>query len=73
MAFSLGLNIAQSDLSLRNFVLSNVVFSLSSPMGVGIGIGMCGMPPSLPHDICSGLLQGKNSSKYTYYENVLDF
>jgi len=66
MAFSLGLNIAQSDLSLRNFVLSNVVFSLSSPIGVGVGIGMCGMPPSLPHDVCSGLLQGIAGGTFLY-------
>jgi len=66
MAFSLGLNIAQSDLSLRNFILSNVVFSLSSPIGIGIGIGMCGMPPSLSHDICSGILQGIAGGTFLY-------
>ena len=37
MAFSLGLNIAQSDLSVKAFVWSNVLFSLSSPVGVAIG------------------------------------
>jgi len=66
MAFSLGLNIAQSNLSLRNFILSNVVFSLSSPIGIGIGIGMCGMPPSLSHDICSGILQGIAGGTFMY-------
>ena len=37
MAFSLGLNIAQSDLSVKAFVWSNVLFSLSSPVWVAIG------------------------------------
>ena len=37
MAFSLGLNIAQSDLSVKAFIWSNVLFSLSSPVGVAIG------------------------------------
>ena len=44
MAFSLGLNIAQSDLSVKAFVWSNVLFSLSSPVGVAIGGRV---PPSL--------------------------
>ena len=59
MAFSLGLNIAQSSLSLRTFVISNVIFSLASPIGVGLGIAMVGLPPSLPNDICNGVMQGK--------------
>ena len=36
-SMSLGLNIAQSDLSVKAFVWSNVLFSLSSPVGVAIG------------------------------------
>ena len=58
MAFSLGLNIAQSDLSVKSFIVSNVVFSLASPIGVGIGIAMTDLPSSLPHDVCNGVLQG---------------
>ena len=60
MAFSLGLNIAQSSLSRRTFVISNVLFSLSSPIGVGFGIAMEGLPPSLSTDICNGILQGNS-------------
>ena len=60
MAFSLGLNIAQSSLTLRSFVLSNVIFSLSSPVGVGLGIAMEDLPESLSTDICNGILQGKS-------------
>ena len=39
MAFSLGLNIAQSELSVKAFVWSNILFSLASPLGVAIGKG----------------------------------
>ena len=59
MAFSLGLNIAQSDLNKRNFLLSTVIFSLASPVGVIIGILMMGLPPSLMRDVCNGFLQGQ--------------
>ena len=58
MAFSLGLNIAQSELNIRSFVISNIVFSLAGPIGIGIGIGISDLPPSLPSDICNGVLQG---------------
>ena len=73
MAFSLGLNIAQSDLSLKSFILSNVMFSIASPIGVGIGIGMADLPSSLPHDICNGILQGNNNSyKVDIDNNIID-
>ena len=58
MAFSLGLNIAQSSLSIRSFVISTIVFALASPLGIGIGIIISDLPPSLPGDICNGVLQG---------------
>ena len=60
MAFSLGLNIAQSSLTQRSFILSNVIFSLSSPVGVGFGIAMEDLPDSLSTDICNGIFQGKS-------------
>jgi len=66
MAFSLGLNIAQSELSLKSFVISNVIFSLASPIGVGIGIGMEDLPSSLPHDIANGVLQGIAGGTFLY-------
>ena len=47
MSFSLGLNIAQSNLSKKSFVWSNICFSLSSPIGVGIG-GILGLQQSSP-------------------------
>ena len=60
MAFSLGLNIAQSSLSQKNFVISNVIFSLASPLGLLLGMAMEGFPASLSNDICSGVLQGQS-------------
>merc|ERR1712198_417431 len=66
MAFSLGLNIAQSELSLKSFVISNIIFSLASPIGVGIGIGMEDLPSSLPHDIANGVLQGIAGGTFLY-------
>ena len=71
MAFSLGLNIAQSELNIRSFVISNVVFSLAGPIGIGIGIGISGLPPSLPSDICNGVLQGNIQEKLRPFINFL--
>ena len=59
MAFSLGLNIAQSELKIRSFIISNIVFSLAGPIGIGIGIGISDLPPSLVSDIFNSVLQGK--------------
>jgi len=66
MAFSLGLNIAQSNLSVKNFVISNIIFSVSSPIGVAIGIGVADLPTSLPQDICNGILQGIAGGTFLY-------
>jgi len=66
MAFSLGLNIAQSDLSVKSFVMSNIMFSIASPVGVGIGIAVADLPSSLPQDICNGLLQGIAGGTFLY-------
>jgi len=66
MAFSLGLNIAQSDLSVKAFVWSNVLFSLSSPVGVAIGIALSDLPASLPQEICNGVLQGIAGGTFLY-------
>lgn len=76
MAFSLGLNIAQSDLNLKKFLISTVIFSLASPLGVGVGILMMGLPPSLTRDICNGFLQGDSqlvslSDFYVTFQGLL--
>lgn len=66
MAFSLGLNIAQSNLSVRSFVISNIIFSIASPIGLGIGILVTDLPNTLPREIASGVLQGICGGTFLY-------
>lgn len=66
MAFSLGLNIAQSSFSVKAFIASSLVFSLASPLGVGVGIGLSGLPASIPQRICNGVLQGIAGGTFLY-------
>jgi len=66
MAFSLGLNIAQTDVSNKNFLMSNIIFSIASPIGVGVGIAVADLPPSLPQDLCNGILQGIAGGTFLY-------
>ena len=57
MSFSLGLSIAQSSLSVKSFVISNIIFTVSSPIGIAIGIGLLELPQSLALDVTTGVLQ----------------
>ena len=66
MAFSLGLNIAQSKLSTRSFILSNIIFSVASPVGLGVGIALTDLPNTLPREIASGVLQGISGGTFLY-------
>ena len=66
MAFSMGLNIAQSDLSLNSVKAFIIMFSVSSPIGVGIGIAIAGLPPSLSQDLCNVILQGIAGGTFLY-------
>lgn len=66
MAFSLGLNIAQSNLSVRSFIVSNIIFSIASPIGLGIGIAVTDLPNTLPREIASGVLQGICGGTFLY-------
>merc|ERR1719442_334906 len=66
MAFSLGLNIAQSNISRMKFTSSIIMFSISSPIGVGIGMAVADLPPSLPQDICNAILQGIAGGTFLY-------
>jgi len=66
MAFSLGLNIAQSDLSTQTIFMSNIMFSIASPIGVGLGMAVADLPSSLPQDLCSGVLQGIAGGTFLY-------
>lgn len=67
MAFSLGLNLAQSSgLTVSKFVLSNLVFSLASPTGIAIGAFILGMDESLARDAVNGVLQCIASGTFLY-------
>ena len=43
MAFSLGLTIAQTHLKMRIKILAVAIFSIASPIGIAIGIGVTDM------------------------------
>jgi zinc transporter 1/2/3 len=43
IAFSIGLNMVQSRLGTRATVVSNMIFSFASPLGIGIGVGIVDM------------------------------
>jgi len=66
MAFSLGLNLAQSSLSTRSFLLSTVVFSLASPVGVGLALAILDLPSSIGQDICNAVLQAIAAGTFLY-------
>jgi zinc transporter 1/2/3 len=58
MAFSLGLNLSQSaGMTVKTFMIANLVFSISSPLGMGLGIGISHLHKSLAKDIANGTLQ----------------
>jgi len=66
MAFSLGLNIAQSNLSYKSTLVSNIIFSLASPLGVGGGMMIAGLPQNFAQDLVSGVLQGIAGGTFLY-------
>lgn len=66
MAFSLGLTIAQSPLTLKAFMVSNLTFSLASPIGMALGIALMDMQQSLTRDIANGILQGVSGGTFLY-------
>merc|ERR1712098_268059 len=66
MGFSLGLNIAQRNLSFKSFMISNIIFTISSPIGMGIGMGILGLPHSLTQDIISSVLQAIAGGTFLY-------
>ena len=60
--FLLGLNIAQSNFGACQAISSIFIFSISSPIGIGIGMVLVNMEKSLAGDIANGILQ---VNKYT--------
>ena len=56
MAFSLGLTLAQANLTTKQFTMSVLIFSSASPAGMGIGILMSDLDRTLWVDVVNGIL-----------------
>ena len=60
MAFSLGLNLAQSKgITIKVFIIATLTFSIASPIGLSLGIGLSHLQKNLARDIANGTLQVK--------------
>ena len=66
IAFGLGLNLAQSRLSLWAIIRSNLVFSLASPIGLAIGMGIEDFGHSVDQSAVNGVLQGLACGTFFY-------
>ncbi|XP_067936834.1 zinc transporter ZIP1-like [Watersipora subatra] len=67
IAFSIGLNLVQSRLSLRAIVSSNALFCISSPIGIAIGIIITNeIQSQTAQEMASGLLQGIACGTFLY-------
>ena len=66
MAFSLGLTLAQANLQTKRFVMSSLVFSSASPIGMAIGIGLSDLEKSLSVAIANATLQGIAGGTFIY-------
>lgn len=58
IAFSLGLNLVQSKLRLKTIVLFDVIFSITTPIGIAVGTAIVGFSHSIVTNLVSGILQG---------------
>lgn len=66
LAFSLGLNLVQSKLTLPSIIKSNLTFAFMSPLGISIGIAITNLTNSLAASLVSGILQGLASGTFLY-------
>ena len=66
LAFSLGLNLVQTNLSVKNIIKSNLLFAVTSPIGIGAGIGLMDIASPVVHSLLNGILQGIASGTFLY-------
>nr|CAD7590355.1 unnamed protein product [Timema genevievae] len=66
IAFSLGLNLVQSDFRLISVIRSNFIFSSMSPIGVGIGMCLLQWGHDLESSAANAVLQGLACGTYIY-------
>lgn len=66
IAFSMGLNLAQSKLSFKKVVTSNAIFCTASPLGIAIGIIIDKYETGVASQLTSGILQGLACGTFLY-------
>lgn len=66
LSFSLGTNLAQSKMTLKGAIKSVLLFSISAPIGVGIGIGIIRLWDSKASNLVQGILQGIACGTFLY-------
>jgi len=66
VAFSLSLNLVQSNLKLGSILQLTFIFCVASPVGLGIGMGVMKMCSSGQLIVLSGLLQGLACGTFLY-------
>lgn len=66
IAFTLGLNVVQSRLRIRAIVECIVLFTVMSPLGVGIGMAVINFDKGVEVFLVSGILQGLACGTFLY-------
>ncbi|GFS00435.1 zinc transporter ZIP1 [Elysia marginata] len=66
LSFSLGMNLVQSRITRKSAVKSVFVFSIASPLGIAIGIGITDLWDSVSSGLVHGVLQGIASGTFLY-------
>lgn len=66
LSFSLGMNLVQSQLKHRAIIQSILLFSITSPIGIGIGIGIVDLWDSIWSSLIQGILQGLACGTFLY-------
>ncbi|GLH05658.1 Uncharacterized protein GBIM_11230 [Gryllus bimaculatus] len=66
IAFSLGLNLVQSQLGLIAIIRSNVLFCITSPIGMGIAMSLEQFGHAVDSSVVNGVLQGLACGTFVY-------
>ncbi|XP_066993198.2 zinc transporter ZIP1 isoform X2 [Anabrus simplex] len=66
IAFSLGLNLVQSELKIGAIIRSNLLFCLTSPLGMGLAMGLEEFGHSVDSSVVNGVLQGLACGTFVY-------
>ncbi|KAJ8878207.1 hypothetical protein PR048_018784 [Dryococelus australis] len=66
VAFSLGLSIARTEVARSTTMWSSFIFSVMSPVGIGIGLGVSQFGSSTPTVITTAVLEGLACGTFVY-------